>query len=77
MSFLAAVFILNMEPGDAFVCLANLLCKPVHMALFRMDATHISLYFNTFAALLDEALPKLAAHFKDQGIVPATFLVDW
>ncbi|XP_065176008.1 TBC1 domain family member 12-like [Sycon ciliatum] len=77
MSFLAAVFILNMEPSDAFVCLANLLCKPIHMALFRMDATQISLYFNTFAILLDETLPKLASHFKTQGVEPATFLVEW
>lgn len=37
MSFIAAVLILNMEPADAFVCFANLLNRPCHMAFFHLD----------------------------------------
>ncbi|KAG8269172.1 hypothetical protein J6590_004467 [Homalodisca vitripennis] len=37
MSFIAAVLILNMEAADAFVCFANLLNKPCHMAFFHLN----------------------------------------
>ena len=37
MSFLAGVLLLNMEAGDAFVCLANLLNRPSYLAFFKVS----------------------------------------
>ena len=42
MSFLAAILILNMEEAEAFVCFANLLNRPCHMAFFRLDQSVVS-----------------------------------
>ena len=42
MSFLTAVLLLNMEPGDAFILLSNLLHQPCQRAFFRMDADMVS-----------------------------------
>lgn len=37
MSFLAGMLLLNMEPSDAFICLANLLNRPSYVAFFKVD----------------------------------------
>jgi hypothetical protein len=43
MSFIAAVLILNLEAADAFICFANLLNRPCHMAFFSLNQTLVSI----------------------------------
>lgn len=43
MSFIAAVLILNLEAADAFVCFANLLNRPCHVAFFCLNQTVVSI----------------------------------
>ena len=44
MSFIAAVLILNLEAPDAFVCFANLLNRPCHMAFFCLNQKLVSTF---------------------------------
>jgi hypothetical protein len=43
MSFIAAVLILNLEAADAFICFANLLNRPCHVAFFCLNQTIVSI----------------------------------
>jgi len=49
MSFLAAMFLLNLDAGDAFVAFANLLNRPCQMAFFMVDQPMVC---HTFFILL-------------------------
>ena len=77
MSFLAAVLLLNMEAGDAFVCLANLLNRSSYMAFFRVDYALMEPYFKTFTSLLQEYLPQLHSHFTRLEFSPEYYLIEW
>ena len=77
MSFLAGVLLLNMEAGDAFVCLANLLNRSSYLAFFRVDHDLMRPYFNTFKSLLQESLPRLSAHFTQLEFSPEYYLIEW
>lgn len=77
MSFLAAVLLLNMEPADAFVSLANLLNRPSYMAFFKVDYQQMKPYFDTFQEFLRGSLPKLDAHFSQLEFVPEYYLIEW
>ena len=77
MSFLAAVLLLNMEARDAFICLANLLNRPSYMAFFRVDHSLMHPYFETFAVLLLEYMPRLHAHFLQMEFSPEYYLIEW
>lgn len=46
MSFMASMLLLNMDVVDAFICLANLLNRPVHLAFYRMDTKLVSFNFS-------------------------------
>jgi hypothetical protein len=54
MSFIAAVLLLYLEPFPAFVCLANLLSRPLFVSFYRMegDKVHIFLHFFLLFLLL-------------------------
>jgi TBC1 domain family member 14 len=41
MSFIAAVFLLNMDPYEAFVCFANVLNRRLFLSFFRMDLEQV------------------------------------
>jgi hypothetical protein len=77
MSFLAAVLLLNMDVSDAFLCLANLISRPCHLAFFRVDEEKISAYFELFNVFFNQYLPKLCSHFKSLNITPSMFLLHW
>ncbi|KJE92173.1 RabGAP/TBC domain-containing protein, variant [Capsaspora owczarzaki ATCC 30864] len=44
MSFLASMLLLNVDVVDAFICLANLLNRPVHLGFYRMDTNVVSVF---------------------------------
>lgn len=77
MSYIAAVLILNMEHFDAFVCFANLLNRPLHVAAFTLNQLQIQAYFSAYNEVLNYNLPKLYAHFEYSGLTPDLYLLDW
>lgn len=52
-----------------------------HMTLcpspFQVDHTLMQPYFNTFAALLHDNLPKLSTHFSKLQFSPEYYLIEW
>lgn len=77
MSFLAAILILNMEEAEAFVCFANLLNRPCHMAFFRLDQSVMQAYYSVFEQLMAENLPRIHSHFTKSHLTPDLYLLDW
>lgn len=77
MSFIAAVLILNMEPAEAFICFANLLNQPCHMAFFRLNETVMNAYYAAYDCVFHENLPRLHAHFSSANLTADLYLLDW
>ncbi|XP_071947662.1 TBC1 domain family member 12-like [Antedon mediterranea] len=77
MSFIAAVFLLNLEPPNAFLCFSNLMNKPCQMAFFRLDQTIMQAYFATFEEYFQDNLPQLFVHFEELEVTPDLYIIDW
>ena len=77
MSFIAAILILNMEQFHAFVCFANLLNKPLHVAAFTLNQVQMQAYYNAYNEVFLFNLPKLYSHFLKSGLTPDLYLLDW
>ena len=77
MSFIGAVLTLNMDASDAFVCFANLLNRPCHLAAFTLDQRQMGLYYKAYSTALAHRLPRLYAHFLAAGLSPDLYLLDW
>ncbi|XP_033102695.1 TBC1 domain family member 14-like [Anneissia japonica] len=77
MSFIAAVFLLNLEPPDAFICFSNLMNKPCQMAFFRLDQTIMQAYFATFEEYFQDNLPHLYDYFEELEVTPDLYIIDW
>lgn len=77
MSFIAAVLILNLEAADAFICFANLLNQPCHMAFFRLNEPLMQAYYATYNDFFRENLPRLASHFQESALSADLYLLDW
>ncbi|XP_070540551.1 TBC1 domain family member 14-like isoform X2 [Ptychodera flava] len=77
MSFIAAVFLLNLEPADAFICFANLLNKSCQLSFFRLDELIMKAYFATYEEYFEDNLPELFKHFKELNVTPDLYIIDW
>lgn len=78
MSFLAAMFLLNMETCDSFICFANMLDNSqMFMTFFNVNQAEMKSYYITYETFLKENLPKLYIHFVNEGMSPDLYLVDW
>ncbi|KAL7289030.1 hypothetical protein TKK_0016985 [Trichogramma kaykai] len=77
MSFIGAVLALNMDAAEAFICFANLLNRPCHLAAFTLDQRQMGLYYKAYSTALAHRLPKLYAHFLAAGLSPDLYLLDW
>ena len=77
MSYLCAVFLLNMEPLQAFVALCNLLNQEMYFKFFRMNAAQMAVYLEAFQQCFKEQLPALHAHFAAIGVLPDMYLYEW
>ncbi|GLG94232.1 Ecotropic viral integration site 5 ortholog [Gryllus bimaculatus] len=77
MSFIAAILILNMEAADAFICFANLLNQPCHMAFFRLNEPLMRSYYETYNDFFRENLPRLFSHFNSSSLSADLYLLDW
>ncbi|XP_077991949.1 TBC1 domain family member 12-like [Glandiceps talaboti] len=77
MSFIAAVFLLNLEPADAFICFANLLNKSCQLSFFRLDELIMKAYFATYEEYFADNLPELFVHFNELNVTPDLYIIDW
>lgn len=77
MSFIAAVFLLYLNPPQAFHCFANLLNKSCQLAFFRLDQEVMQSYFATYEEYFQENMPRLYDHFKEQKLTPDIYIIDW
>lgn len=77
MSFIAAILILNMDHCDAFVCFANLLNRPLHLAAFTLNQRQMQAYYSAYNEVFEYNLPKLYSHFENSGLTPDLYLLDW
>ncbi|OZJ03304.1 hypothetical protein BZG36_02287 [Bifiguratus adelaidae] len=77
-AFLAGMLVLNMEPYEAFICLANLINKcGILKAIYSDKEAALRGYYKVFNVLFAENLPKLYLHFKDMSLTPNNFLGWW
>ncbi|CAF3420273.1 unnamed protein product [Rotaria sp. Silwood1] len=74
-AFLAAMFLLNLDLFDSFICFSNLLNRPYFQTFYRFN--NIDKYLQLFKQLLNYHLPKLSAHFIHMSIEPNCFALDW
>lgn len=77
MSYLAAMFLLNLEPFDAFVALASLLARPMFLAFFRAELSELRKWLDGFGALVALVLPAIARSLARHRITPELYLVNW
>ncbi|CAL8258982.1 unnamed protein product [Lota lota] len=77
MSFMAAVLLLNLEEGQAFITFTNLLNKPCQVTFFRVDHDLMLKYFAAFEVFFEENLPRLFRHFLANSLTPDLYLIDW
>ena len=77
MSYIAAVLILNLDEYDAFVCLANLLNKPLLQTFYRFDDKKMDVFFRGFDKLVSLILPTIADHLDKIGVKSNYYLLDW
>ncbi|XP_030234546.1 TBC1 domain family member 12 isoform X1 [Gadus morhua] len=77
MSFMAAVLLLNLEEGQAFITFTNLLNKPCQVTFFRVDHQLMLKYFAAFEVFFEENLPRLFRHFLANSLTPDLYLIDW
>ena len=89
---MVAVFLLNMNEFETFVCLANLLSNNrTNMDIYLLHKPAITAYIHCFDYFFEQVpflsssfptiplqyLPLLFNHFNEEGIPSETFLLDW
>jgi len=77
MSYIACVFLLNMDTCNAFVALANLLHQDLYYTFFRMDVKAMNHHVQVFCHFFAQELPALSKHFSAIGVTPDMFLYEW
>lgn len=77
LNFVAGVVLLQVgEEANAFWTLAALLSGGLR-ALFQARQPTLKAEIERFELVLQQTLPELAAHFREQGFAPILFAVDW
>ncbi|CAF0864077.1 unnamed protein product [Adineta ricciae] len=74
-AFLAAMFLLNLDLYDSFICFSNLMHRSYFQTFYRFN--NMEKYLELFNQLLNYHLPKLSAHFIQMSIEPNCFALDW
>ncbi len=77
MSYLAGMFLLYMDPPEAFMCLCNLLTRHFFLAFLSADTDHVFSMFRLFSRWLDASMPALAKHFRAIRLGPELYLLNW
>jgi len=77
MSFIAAIFLLNMDCYNSFQCLANVLNRKMFLEFFRMNMIQIKKYMLVLEELMAKHIPKVAAHLERIRLTPDMYIMDW
>ncbi|EGG05279.1 uncharacterized protein MELLADRAFT_36891 [Melampsora larici-populina 98AG31] len=76
-SFLAALFLINMQPQDAFLSLVNISRKSCLSYFYNNKQAEIESFYRIFDTLLAEAMPKVFRNFQERRIRPSLYLKPW
>lgn len=72
---IAGILLLNLSPEQAFICLANILNRPLPLAFYTQDESAISRAYALFLKAFQYKLPSLFAHMhRNLGIAPVAYL---
>ncbi|TMW60357.1 hypothetical protein Poli38472_000399 [Pythium oligandrum] len=77
MSYLAAALCFHMDSFTAFKAMVSLLSNSVLFDMFRMEAKRTFHYIGVYDRILEHELPRLHAHFQNNGIDAQMYAVDW
>lgn len=77
MSYPMAIFMLNLEPFDAFVCFYNFINTPIFTSLYSCNSSKIEEIYIWFETFLSMENPKLIYHIHSIGLSPSLYLLDW
>mmetsp|Transcript_34749 Transcript_34749/g.61146 ORF Transcript_34749/g.61146 Transcript_34749/m.61146 type:complete len:391 (+) Transcript_34749:912-2084(+) len=78
MAYLNAVLLLHLSPVRAFIVFSNLLCKSkVLYSFYTFDIATMHTYYKVFESLLDKRAPRILQQFRDLGITPDMYLLEW
>jgi hypothetical protein len=75
LGFIGAMFLLNLDLFDSFICFANLLNRRYFQAFYQMK--HLDEYLELFDQFLHFHLPKLSSHLSAMSIRVDCFALDW
>jgi len=77
MSFIAGLFLLYMQPYDAFRCFANVICKMSLIPFFLVNEQQINNRMSLFKVILEANAPKICNQLERERVLPQSYLFKW
>ena len=77
LSFIAGIFLLNMDKFKAFISLMNLILNPIMLPFYKMDNESIQQRLKLFKQVFYFNLPELCEHFDELGLLPENYFLSW
>jgi len=78
MSYIAGMFLMNMNEEDSFWCLVSMFERPKYLAGYFSDSLDkIQKHTGVFRRLMRQRRPKLGKHLESLGVSPLMYLTPW
>lgn len=78
MSYIAGMFLMNMDEEDSFWCLVSMFERPKYLAGYFNDSLgKIQKHGEVFQRLMKLRKPKLDKHLESLGVSPLMYLTPW
>ena len=77
MSHVAAMLLLNMDVGEAFVCMVNLLDRWHFRDFFMVDMSRVDRYAHAINTLLARHVPALYSHLRMLRVDSRIYIIEW
>jgi hypothetical protein len=78
MSYLAWIFLIRMNPYNAFACFCNLILSDTFVfSLYTFEELKIKKIVSYFGECLNDKRPKLYKHMMDLAVDSELFLIEW
>ena len=74
LHYLAAMFLMNLNPLESFTALASTLNHSLCQAIYVRDESTLTSYYTSFLKVLNTKLPSLYKHFKQIRLPPSAYL---
>jgi hypothetical protein len=74
LHYLAAMFLMNLNPLESFTALASTLNHSLCQAIYLRDEGTLTSYYTSFLKVLNTKLPSLYNHFKQIRLPPSAYL---